>query len=123
VQKNLLDVQDGQPSNIVNINETNNLNQSLTEIIVKEVKVNQDNVTISLTNELNSSDDTLKNANEINKSKQRILVCVGVPGSGKSTFSKKLCQIDNVSQYYFIIFNILVFSIILKFFYYIVDLA
>lgn len=41
--------------------------------------------------------DTLKVTSEIDKPKQRILVCVGVPGSGKSTFSKKLCQIDHVS--------------------------
>lgn len=41
--------------------------------------------------------DTLNDTNVIDKPKQRILVCVGVPGSGKSTFSKKLCQIDHVS--------------------------
>ncbi|EXX58576.1 uncharacterized protein OCT59_022288 [Rhizophagus irregularis] len=40
--------------------------------------------------------DTLKDTNVIDKPKQRILVCVGVPGSGKSTFSKKLCQIDHI---------------------------
>src|SRR4051794_41091525 len=121
---------DDQSSNLVNINENNdNLNQNSTEIVLnEELRFNNDNVNVNvtLTSEIKISidntdnllvNDTLKNANEIDKPKQRILVCVGVPGSGKSTFSKGLCQIDNVSSFETRLFYYVEFSIILNCFY------
>src|ERR1044072_696182 len=115
-------VLDDQSSNIANVNKNNdNLNQKSTEIVLnEELNFNNNNVNVTLTSEARFSidntdnilvNDTLKNANEIDKPKQRILVCVGVPGSGKSTFSKRLCQIDNVSLFETGLFIILYFDL------------
>jgi signal recognition particle GTPase len=100
----------------ININEEKIIENNVEVTLTVKVNISKDNKDNSSTNvdkdtlkDVNEIDkgksslvnedeeDKLNNTNEIDKPKQRILVCVGVPGSGKSTFSKKLCQVDHVS--------------------------
>ncbi|GBB83706.1 hypothetical protein RclHR1_01040011 [Rhizophagus clarus] len=93
-------VNDGEEDTLKNDNEIDKRNSSVNgnsssndnKDASKDVNKNDEGNSLVNDEEKDTSNDT----NEIDKPKQRILVCVGVPGSGKTTFSKKLCQIDHI---------------------------
>ncbi|CAI2175374.1 11285_t:CDS:10 [Funneliformis geosporum] len=65
------------------------------DLIIKVTK-HKEGVVVKCNPQYAENDERNESSQKQNdEPKQRILVCVGVPGSGKSTFSKELCKVDN----------------------------